>query len=129
MTGQFLSFQLTIMRMKMKFDHFCNCAPNPLALFRRHRFFSMLLLVLFASSISNSAAEDLVKLKLLLGDVSMNKLPFVLAFDEGIYERNGLDVTPMFTRGSAEIIRRSGVNVPDEFMVDDGQRAKCRGAA
>jgi len=78
----------------------------------------MLLLVLFASNISNSTADDLVKLKLLLGDVSMNKLPFVLAFDEGIYERNGLDVTPMFTRGSAKIIRRSGVNVPDEFIVD-----------
>ena len=101
----------------MKFDH-CYCRTNPFARFRRPAFSSMLLLMLFASGTSTSVADDLVKLNLLLGDVSMNKLPFVLAFEEGIYERNGLDVTPMFTRGSAEIIRRSGVNVPDEFIVD-----------
>ena len=103
--------------MEMKFDQLCNCRINPVALFRRHKFSSMLLLMLFVSG-TTSAADNLIKLNLLLGDVSMNKLPFVLALDEGIYQRNGLEVTPMFTRGSAEIIRRSGVNVPDEYIVD-----------
>lgn len=58
-------------------------------------------------------------LDLLLGDVSLNKLPFVLAFDEGIYERHGLDVRPMFSAGSVDIIRASGVAVPDEYIFDD----------
>lgn len=64
-----------------------------------------------------NADEPLVELDLLLGDVSLNKLPFVMAFDEGIYERNGLAVTPLFSRGSVEIIRKSGVDVPDEFIL------------
>lgn len=63
------------------------------------------------------ADERLVELNLLLGDVSLNKLPFVMALDDGIYERNGLAVTPLFSRGSVEIIRKSGVDVPDEFVI------------
>ena len=63
----------------MKFDD-CKNRTKPFARFWRHTFSSMLLLMLFVSGTS-SAADDVVKLNLLLGDVSMNKLPFVLAFD------------------------------------------------
>lgn len=56
------------------------------------------------------------KIELLLGDVSMNKLPFIMALEDGIYARNGLDVVPKFTSGSVEIIRKSGVDVPDEYI-------------
>lgn len=58
------------------------------------------------------------EIELILGDVSMNKLPFVMALDEGIYERNGLDVTPKFSQGSVDIIRASGINVSDEYIHD-----------
>jgi hypothetical protein len=61
--------------------------------------------------------ENLEQLELLLGDVSLNKLPFVLALDEGIYVKNGLQVRPLFTHGSVEIIRKSGVDVPEEFIL------------
>ena len=61
--------------------------------------------------------EQVTELKLLMGDVSLNKLPFVLAYEEGIFEKNGLNVTPVFTRGSVEIIRRSGVDVPEKFVL------------
>jgi len=64
-----------------------------------------------------NSQEQLTELKLLMGDVSLNKLPFVLAYEEGIFEKNGLNVTPVFTRGSVEIIRRSGVDVPEEFVL------------
>lgn len=30
--------------------------------------------------------------EVLLGDVSLNKLPFIIAYDEGIYARNGLSL-------------------------------------
>lgn len=78
--------------------------------------FSFIALALIAAPTAK-AQEQATELKLLMGDVSLNKLPFVLAFDEGIFEKNGLNVTPMFTRGSVEIIRRSGVDVPEEFIL------------
>ena len=77
---------------------------------------SVMVLMLFAVSPANAQGQS-TELKLLMGDVSLNKLPFVMAYEEGIYKKNGLDVKPMFTRGSVEIIRRSGVDVPEEFVV------------
>lgn len=75
------------------------------------------LLALVAVLATARADEHAVQMDLLLGDVSLNKLPFVLALDEGIYEKNGLDVRPLFSRGSVDIIRKSGVDVPEEFIV------------
>ena len=73
-------------------------------------------LMFFAAPPGNTQGQS-TELKLLLGDVSLNKLPFVLAYEEGIFKKNGLDVKPMFTPGSVAIIRRSGVDVPDEFIL------------
>ena len=67
-------------------------------------------------------ADDRPTVEILLGDVSMNKLPFVLAVEEGIYERNGLNVTPKFSKGAVDIIRRSGVDVSDENIFDGDKR-------
>ena len=82
------------------------------------------MLLLFALPVFDAparAAEPAEELELLLGDVSLNKLPFVLALDEGIYADNGLNVRPLFTRGSVEIIRKSGVDVPEEFIFQGGR--------
>jgi len=38
------------------------------------------------------AQENLIKLRVGLGDVSLNKVPFVAAYEAGIYKKNGLDV-------------------------------------
>jgi NitT/TauT family transport system substrate-binding protein len=52
-----------------------------------------------------------------LGDVSLTKLPFVMAAEAGIYRRNGLAVRQFITPGAAEAIRKSaGVIVPKEFV-------------
>lgn len=64
-----------------------------------------------------SHADGGGEVELLLGDVSLNKLPFMLAYDEGIFERNGLGIKPLFSKGSVDIIRKSGVDVPEEFIV------------
>jgi NitT/TauT family transport system substrate-binding protein len=85
-----------------------------------HKTKSILLIVMFMifATVSNGLiAQELEPLKLRLGDVSMNKLPFILAYDAGIFEQNGLNLQPMFTRGSVNIIRRSGVEVPEEFIL------------
>src|SRR5262249_13546131 len=57
-------------------------------------------------------AEKLIPLTVELGDVSLTKLPFIMAADNGIYERNGLQVSQFTTPSAAEAVRGSGVVVP-----------------
>jgi ABC-type nitrate/sulfonate/bicarbonate transport system substrate-binding protein len=60
------------------------------------------------------AQDKLVPITVELGDVSLTKLPFILAADAGIYERNGLKVSQFITPGAAQAVRGSGVIVPPE---------------
>jgi NitT/TauT family transport system substrate-binding protein len=63
-----------------------------------------------------SAQQALIKIKVSLGDVSLNKLIFVVAQDEGIYKKNGLEVDQFVTPGAADTVRRSGVIVPQQYI-------------
>lgn len=82
---------------------------------------------LIFSALSVAYAQgDNTELKLTLGDVSLNKLPFILAYDAGIYEKNGLNVRPLFTRGSVETIRKSGVDVPEEYILEAGTQTQIK---
>ena len=49
-----------------------------------------------------------------LGDVSLTKLPFIMAADYGIYEKNGLKVRQYITPSAAKAIEARGVKVPAE---------------
>lgn len=49
-----------------------------------------------------------------LGDVSLTKLPFIMAADYGIYERNGLKVKQYITPSAAKAVEARGVKVPPE---------------
>ena len=51
-----------------------------------------------------------------LGDVSLTKLPFIVAADSGIYERNGLTVDQFITPSAAAAVRGSGVIVPPQYI-------------
>ena len=64
-------------------------------------------------------AED-IKLEVRLGDVSLNKWMYLVAADTGIYARNGLAVTQFITPRAAEVVRRSGVAVPPQFIRGGG---------
>src|SRR5215472_7046168 len=66
-----------------------------------------------------SAADKLVSLDVALGDVSLNKVPFLIAADSGIYAKNGLDVHQFITPGAAEVARNSGVIVPEQYVKRD----------
>ncbi len=61
-------------------------------------------------------AQELTKVKVAMGDVSLNKLIFILAQEEGIYRKHGLEVEQFLTPGAAEVVRRSGVIIPPEFI-------------
>ena len=66
-----------------------------------------------------AAADRLVTLEVALGDVSLNKVSFLIAADTGIYARNGLDVRQYITPGAAEVARNSGVVVPAQYIKAD----------
>ena len=77
----------------------------------------VMLLLLFAPA----KAQELItneELILRMGDVSANKFPFVLAYDQGLYEKNGIKVTPKFSPGSVRTINRSGIEVAPENIYD-----------
>src|SRR4029077_5090871 len=59
-------------------------------------------------------ADKLIPVTVELGDVSLTKLPFIMAADNGIYEKNGLKVSQFITPGAAAAVRGSGVIVPPE---------------
>src|SRR5439155_24482908 len=72
---------------------------------------------LLSVGISPAAAqEQLIKLRVGLGDVSLNKVPFVAAYEAGIYKKNGLDGEQFITPSAADVARRSGDIVPKEFI-------------
>jgi len=62
-----------------------------------------------------------VSVDVALGDVSINKVPFLIAADAGIYSRNGLEVHQFITPGAAEAAKKSGVMVPPEYVKADAK--------
>src|SRR5215813_2528490 len=76
--------------------------------------------VLFGAGLHPAlAAEKTIPLDVALGDVSLNKVAFLIAADAGIYARNGLDVHQFITPGAAQVARNSGVVVPSEYVKAD----------
>src|SRR5262245_6982030 len=81
------------------------------------RFAGALFLATVGSIAAPSAQAQLLPISIELGDVSLTKLPFVMAAEAGIYRRNGLDAKQYITPRAAELIRQSsGVVVPKEFV-------------
>ena len=82
--------------------------------------------ILWCLSASACAEQQSEPIEILLGDVSLNKLPFIVAYDHGIYEQNGLNIRPLFSQGSVDIIRRSGIDVSDEYIFKGGDEPKVK---
>jgi NitT/TauT family transport system substrate-binding protein len=64
-----------------------------------------------------------LSVNLSLGDVSLNKVAFLVAADNGIYEKNGLKVRQFVTADAASRIKRSGVAVPADFIGTEEEEA------
>jgi NitT/TauT family transport system substrate-binding protein len=58
-------------------------------------------------------------LQVSLGDVSLNKVPFLIAADAGIYARNGIAVHQYITPYAADKARHQGVPVPMQYVNPD----------
>jgi NitT/TauT family transport system substrate-binding protein len=90
--------------------------PNSLPVHKRLTPFALAVCALAcagAARAQDKAGEPLA-VTVELGDVSLTKLPFIMAADSGIYERNGLKVTQFITPSAAAAVRGSGVIVPPE---------------
>jgi NitT/TauT family transport system substrate-binding protein len=72
-----------------------------------------------------STAQDSPAIDVSLGDVSLNKVAFLVAEDNGIYRKHGLNIRQFITAEAAGRIRRSGINVPAEFIGSRDRYAKA----
>jgi NitT/TauT family transport system substrate-binding protein len=79
--------------------------------------FALVALCPVAAPTSASRAQEVLPISVELGDVSLTKLPFIVAAEGGIYERNHLKVSQFISPRAAELIRQSsGLVVPKEFV-------------
>lgn len=83
---------------------------------------ALTLLSLFCPNIASSADQPI---DVSLGDVSLNKVAFLVAADNSIYEKNGLKIRQFITKEAASRISRSGIVVPAEFVGTDDQDEKA----
>ena len=67
----------------------------------RHAGFLWVLLMAVAS-LTPLWGQEKIPLRVRMGDVSINKVPFLIALDEGLHEKYGLDVDQVpFSAGAA----------------------------
>src|SRR5262245_54630745 len=71
------------------------------------RHFAAAFLAVMVTVAAPAAQAQLLPVSIELGDVSLTKLPFVMAAEAGIYRRNGLEAKQYITPRAAELIRRS----------------------
>jgi ABC-type nitrate/sulfonate/bicarbonate transport system substrate-binding protein len=76
--------------------------------------------LILAALFSPSVAQQPIRVDVSLGDVSINKVPQLVAADEGIYGKYGLDVHQTISAGAARAAAASGVVVPDAYVNREG---------
>ena len=67
-----------------------------------------------AGLLQPAGAQELTKVRVSLGDVSLNKLIFAVAQDAGIFKKHGLDVEQFITASAAARAGRAGVMIPKD---------------
>jgi ABC-type nitrate/sulfonate/bicarbonate transport system substrate-binding protein len=78
--------------------------------------FFLLLLAVPQALAAQAATGTPIQIEVSLGDVSLNKVPFLVAADAGIYAKNGLSVHQYITPYAADKARRQGVDVPAQYV-------------
>lgn len=75
--------------------------------------------VALAAVLSSPRPEAPITIDVSLGDVSINKVPQLVAADQGLYAKYGLDVHQTISAGAARAAAGSGVVVPDSYVNRD----------
>src|SRR6478609_8853021 len=79
----------------------------------------VLVAVGLATVMLSARTSQLTRVEVSLGDVSINKVPQLVAADQGIYTKYGLDVHQTISAGAARAAAGSGVIVPDAYVNRD----------
>ena len=87
----------------------------------RDRLFRLFVLpiLLVAGAYTPALAQEMIPLDVRIG-VSTNHLPFMIALEEGIYQKNGLDVEHFIPSGTARNAKQDGVTVDPQFVSQAG---------
>jgi NitT/TauT family transport system substrate-binding protein len=72
-----------------------------------------------AALVPSSGIHQLTRVDVSLGDVSINKVPQLVAADQGLYAKYGLDVRLTISASAARTAAASGVVVPDAYVNRD----------
>jgi ABC-type nitrate/sulfonate/bicarbonate transport system substrate-binding protein len=72
-----------------------------------------------AAVVPLSGTNQLTRVDVSLGDVSINKVPQLVAAEQGLYAKYGLDVHQTISAGAARAAAASGVVVPDAYVNRD----------
>ena len=73
--------------------------------------------------VASSGIDQLTRVDVSLGDVSINKVPQLVAADQGLYAKYGLDVHQTISAGAARTAAASGVVVPEAYVNRDASLA------
>lgn len=76
-----------------------------------------------AAVVPSSTVGQPTRVDVSLGDVSINKVPLLVAADQGLYAKYGLDVHQTISAGAARAAAASGVVVPDAYVNRDASVA------
>ena len=76
-----------------------------------------------AAVVPSSGIAQSTRVDVSLGDVSINKVPQLVAADQGLYAKYGLDVHQTISAGAARAAAASGVVVPDAYVNRDASAA------
>ena len=76
-----------------------------------------------AAVVPSSGIAQSTRVEVSLGDVSINKVPQLVAADQGLYAKYGLDVHQTISAGAARAAAASGVVVPDAYVNRDASVA------
>ena len=86
------------------------------------RWFPLMALALAAMAPASGIAQS-TRVDVSLGDVSINKVPQLVAADQGLYAKYGLDVHQTISTGAARAAAASGVVVPEAYVNRDAGAA------
>ena len=81
------------------------------------RFAGACLAVLLAGIMAPLWGQSKLPLMVRMGDVSINKIPFLVALDQGLYEKHGLDLTMIPYSSDAATVHGIPDKIPPELRV------------
>jgi ABC-type nitrate/sulfonate/bicarbonate transport system substrate-binding protein len=82
---------------------------------KKSLFFSLTVLLAWGTAIPGYAQQNLLPLRLDL-EASLNKLIFVVASEEGIFKKNGLDVQIFILPVTSDGEKRSGIQIASQYL-------------